>query len=266
VNNIIIPAVINDIDTLDLMFHLAEGSISLISDMIDSLNSLKLNEESNTVKSWGGDATARYATNNTIKIGKLTKDSITIHETGLSGPITDGKFGPNYFGDKPVEINFDMQAVVVHDSLPSTLTSYTKYDLEEDNGMMFISGLLTINNEMIENKFLLHTGYGGRLLLDDEFANQYDLDKKLQTISVGELKDSYGNIIKTKTSILSAIRFRDHQFTQLPISFFAGSIGRQKMSVMGCDLIRRFNIIIDRKDKKLYLNPNTNFNLPFLQI
>lgn len=254
---------INNLDTLEMMFHLAEGSVSIITEILDSINSVNLAEDSNTIKTWGGNAKARYSEVNSIKIGSTTKDSIPIHETRLSGPMTDGKFGPNYFGNRLIELDYDEQILVAHDALPQSINAYTKFDIEIDRGMMFLSGLLSIDNEMIEHQFLLHTGYGGRLLLDDQFVNKYNLDNKLETISQGELKDSHGNIIKTKKAILPAIRFQEHQFTELPIGFFAGAIGRQKMSVMGCDLIRRFNIIIDRANHFIYLKPNTNYESPY---
>lgn len=42
-----------------------------------------------------------------------------------------------------------------------------------------------------------------------------------------------------------------------------GSIGRQKMSVLGGDLLKHFNIIIDRKNGFIYIKPNQLMDTPF---
>jgi len=45
-------------------------------------------------------------------------------------------------------------------------------------------------------------------------------------------------------------------FTDLTVRFFEGSIGRQKMSVLGGDLLRRFNILLGTERKFIYLKAN----------
>jgi len=85
----------------------------------------------------------------------------------------------------------------------------------------------------------------------------------LEVISESELKDSYGNILKTKKALLPAFKLGNIKVKELPIGFFEGAIGRQKMSVMGGNLLKRFNIIIDIEAAHIYLKPNSLMELPF---
>lgn len=42
----------------------------------------------------------------------------------------------------------------------------------------------------------------------------------------------------------------------IPVGFFTGALGRQKMSIVGGDLLKRFNLIIDAERANIYLKEN----------
>ena len=42
----------------------------------------------------------------------------------------------------------------------------------------------------------------------------------------------------------------------VPVGFFQGKIGNQQMSVLGGDVLKRFNIILDSKREFMYLQEN----------
>ena len=42
----------------------------------------------------------------------------------------------------------------------------------------------------------------------------------------------------------------------MQVGFFEGAIGIQKMSILGGDILKRFNIIIDAERKFIYLKTN----------
>ncbi len=70
------------------------------------------------------------------------------------------------------------------------------------------------------------------------------------------MKDSYGNILKTKKAIMPLVKIGNEQLTDVPVGFFEGAIGRQKMSILGGDILKRFNWIIDAERKFIYLKAN----------
>jgi len=93
-------------------------------------------------------------------------------------------------------------------------------------------------------------------LLDDAFAVEHELDSRVVILKQQVLKDAYGNELTTKRGIIPAFLLGDVQLSEVPISFFSGAIGRQKMSVLGGDMLKRFNVILDAQRATLYLAPS----------
>lgn len=262
-NNISIQAVLNNRDTLALMFHTAANSIGLTRaavEKIDSLNSERTSVEGNA---WGGSGTTDYITNNTLQIGKQSWDKQVVWISENSGHFTDGKFGPHLFNDKIVEIDFEQKHLVVYSTLPDKIKNYKKHDLLFKSDMMFLDGTLSLGEVTIANKFLIHSGYSGALLLDDVFVNEHQLGTRLKVVKESELTDSYGNVMKTKKAILPEFQLDEVAFSELPVSFFEGAIGRQKMSLLGGDILKRFSVILDLQQAYIYLEPNELIDLPY---
>ncbi|MCB0585050.1 MAG: retropepsin-like domain-containing protein, partial [Phaeodactylibacter sp.] len=138
-NNLSVTAILNGKDTLQLMFHTAASSVTIIKEVAEKLAGLNLNEE-DTAKSWGGEQAAKYGSGNSLQIGNLRWEGITVWENEKSGPMTDGKFGPNLFGDKAIELNFDAGIMVIHPALPEMDEGYEKLGLTLENDFVFIEG------------------------------------------------------------------------------------------------------------------------------
>ncbi|MBN1970357.1 MAG: hypothetical protein JW870_13395 [Candidatus Delongbacteria bacterium] len=251
-NNIIVEAILNSTDTLDLMVHTAANSASVIKSSSARLHSIKWNNETSESSAWGGKGTSRYSQANSLKIGNMVFDSLSIWENEKSGPGTDGKFGINFFDDYVVEINFDESLLKLHDTLPNT-DGYTKMSLDNKDGLLFIAGTSHIDSSEYENLFLIHSGYSGALLFDDKFSNETQIGQHIEITSEEELKDSFGNILKTKKGILPNFSLGEMQFYDVPVGFFEGKIGRQQMSVMGGGFIKQFNLIFDKNRGEIYL-------------
>ena len=265
-NNISIRAVLNDKEPVQLMFHTAVDSISLTKDAVGKLKTLKV-DQSIDIESWGGRAAAGVSTGNRLQIAELAWKDQTIFVDELSGPETDGKFGPHLFAGKVIEINFDNRELVVHPSLPEFVSAeastYRRLDFSLDHGSIFVAGELSVGDQRLGNQFMLHTGFGGTVLLDDEFVQKHKLVDRLKSISERELKDAFGNVLKTKKVQLGTLDFGGIQFENVTAEIFAGALGKQKVSVIGGGLIKRFNLVIDSQNKHLYLQPNKLFDLPF---
>ena len=254
-NNLSIKGVFNKVDTVNLMFHTDASSITLTTETIKKITTIKWDTETE-VRSWGGKSTARYSENNFLEISNLKWDSVAIWETKNSGPTTGGKFGPNLFTGKVIEIDFDKSIITIHQELPKKAKKFTKMNLFFENESMFIQGTSSINGIDYQNKFLIHTGYGGTILYDDKFAAESKIGEQIEITDVKELKDSYGNVLKTKKGKLPNFTLGNEQFKDIPVGFFEGSIGRQQISVIGGDLLKRFNIIIDSNREHIYMKPN----------
>ncbi|WP_373553987.1 hypothetical protein [Haliscomenobacter sp.] len=256
-NNIAVQTILNEIDTLHLMFHTAASDVTLTEDATKKLKSLRFNGTTDGIKSWGGAAnTARYSANNSLRIGGMLLSGIEIWENKFSGPNTDGKFGLDLFKGQCIQLDFEQKIMLVSPALPKKLKKYQQFKLTIEDDLMFLAASCEFGDTAITHTFLIHSGYSGGLLLDDQFANENQLGEKLTIIGEKDLKDSYGNVIKTKKAILPGLSIGNNTLSNVPVGFFEGAIGRQKMSIMGGDILKRFQIVIDTKNGDIYLKGN----------
>jgi hypothetical protein len=255
-NNISIPVILNKKDTLHLMFHTAANSINLTEEATKKITTLNF-DRIDSVKSWGGSGNeSRYSKGNSLQIGELYWYNELIWEDKNSGPGTDGKFGTDLFNNMVIAIDFDKNIITLSTRLPADVSKYEKLKLAFENDGMFMESVCKIGNATYKNRFLLHSGYAGAVLLDDKFTSESKIGEQLKIVDEKELKDSYGHVIKTKKAILPAFIIGNSTLSNVPVGFFEGAIGRQKMSIIGGDILKRFNIIIDAQRSYIYLKPN----------
>lgn len=261
-SNICIKARINNSDTLTLMFHTSSTGVTITKESLKEKILLK-NKQNTNIQTWGGRADAEFSEHNTLFINKLTWTDLTIFVNENSGPETDGKFGYDLFTEKIVSIDYDKNLIMVNENLPKNLKGYQKMKLFFSNGSMFIEGKLEIGDEVYQDKFMFHSGYGGAILLDPQIAEKYNM-KSLKTISTSELKDSYGNVFKIETKLLPKAKIGKKTIKNVPLSFAARS-SDIPMKVFGNDLLKRFNVIFDFQKNEIYLKPNglrkMNYNI-----
>lgn len=254
-SNICIKARINDSDTLTLMFHATASGISLTQNAVDKKLSLKADKSQN-VRTWGGDAEARYSEGNTFIINQLKWENQTVYINENSGPDTDGKFGYDYFEDRILQIDYDKKWLLVHSKMPKKLKRYHKMKMTIKRGTMYIAGNFKIGEEVYRDSFMFHTGYGGAILLDPEIGKKYNMQAQLKTISTSELRDSYNNVFKIETKLLPQVNIANKTLKDVPLSFSARS-SDIPMKVFGNDLLKRFNVIFDFKNGDIYLKTNS---------
>jgi hypothetical protein len=251
-NNISIPVILNQTDTLPMMLHTAARGVTVIAAISDQLKSIQWNGADST-QSWGGSNAARRSDHNTISVGNIHRDSVTIWETTNTGPGTEGKFGLDQFGESVIGINFSDSKLRLYPALPEDLSGYFAHDLRLDHGFMFLGAEVPMQDSTYSHEFLLHSGYAGTVLFDDAFAETAQLSSRLTITDQQELKDSYGNILLTQKATLPRFQIGRTELPGLTVGFFSGDIGRQKVSVMGGDLLKRFDWIFDFGEEKVWM-------------
>lgn len=255
-NNISIESILNETDTINLMFHTAVSSVSLTPEQSQNL-SPKINKKTSDVNSWGGNQDVDYVENNKLAIGNRQWDDITLWLNLLSGHDTDGKFGPNLFSNNIIEINFDRLIIVLHENELKELDNYKTFDIStDDNNSLFIEGELLINEVRLKHKFMIHSGYGGTIILDDQFCSANPIIGELEVFEEKDLKDSLGNLIKTKKARANQFNILNVEFDSVPFSYFDSELTIQKTSVLGGAFLKRFNLLLDLENMKLHVKPN----------
>ena len=250
--NICFPVEINGRKSLPLMFHTASDSVTLTKEGVAKLGDLKFESMAN-VKSWGGSTTSRASANNKIKIAGLGERRETIFEDLHSAKGTFGKFGWHVFDDKAFGIDFAEKKLRIYNNLTGPPSGFSVLGATIERGSIFIEAKLKLDKkETIGKRFLLHSGFSGSVLLDDEFVKNH-VKNRLQVTSTRELRDSFGNVMLAQKAELPGLELATLRLTNTPVEYFQGRIGDREISVLGIEFLRRFQWIFDTKNLRIYV-------------
>ena len=264
-NNIKVQAILNKVDTLSLMFHTDINSISLTPDKSKKFK-IDKTEKSGNATSWTGTGDVTYIENNMLSISHLKWEDITVWLDMLSGPNTDGKFGPNLFADKVIELNYDQNIIVLHNTehLKINPSEFLSFNLKPNEyNSLIVQGTMKSKGRVVKHDFILHSGYGGTIILDDKIRKSNEIFNQLPVIDKNVLKDSFGNDILTKKVLLDHFELFNQEFNKLPISYFESDLEIQKTSVIGGAMLKRFNMFIDLSKSQIHVSKNKNTDIPF---
>ncbi len=254
-NSLSVPARLNGTIALNLMLHTAVSDVSLIRSTIERFPEIKL-DQTGSSESWGGKTDSRFGSGHSLSLAGMKSQPVTVFEDRHTGHGTDGKFGPDQLNSNLFAIDFDRSEIQLLTRLPADLSNWHKVGFELNNGIMFVTAKLQGESATATQKFMVHSGYSGFALLDNEFVGQHPFLNQLTVLRQDELTDSAGN--KLTTQMVSLPKFEIAGMTQsdVPVSFFSGQLGGQRFSVLGGDFLKRFNVIFDLESKQMYLQPS----------
>jgi len=251
-NNIIIKTLVNDKDSLDLMFQIAMEDASISPERQRKADHIIFDKDD-------------ISKNNTVKIGKLTTKNVLFYNNELTGHEADGKIGTGLFAGKAFKIDYDHNEFVSYDQLPD-VKGYEAVPLLLQNGQLFIAGDNVIDGKQYEAYFLLQSGYSGGLLYSNQFSEEKDLEKKLKVMGEKTLRNSSGQSVTTKNGVLPFFKLGTFVLKDVSAGFFTGNLKTQMANYFGADVIRRFIWIIDADRKTAYIKPSQYFSAPYYKI
>lgn len=240
-NNLIIQTLINEKDTLDLMFQISMNDAALSPNRIRHANSIQFENE--------------ISDNNSIQIGNLQWENIRFFDNEYSGHESDGKIGKVLFQNKIFGIDYDQNQFVIYNELPN-LTDYQEIPLLTDGEFFLISADSIFDWQPTELYFLLQSGFSGAIMYSNEVAKTNQLNQVLTIYKEQEYSDSQGNKIISKQAILPYFHFANTVLKDVKVGFFKGEARVQTQNYFGADLMKRFNWIFDVKNEKAYIKPS----------
>lgn len=251
-NNMLIKTVVNERDSLDLMFQVAmdDGAISP--------------EATAKVKGIVFDNDGHSTSNKVQIVGQSWKD-IPFINNQYSGQESDGKIGMLLFKNKVLEINYDSAELVRHEVMPS-IEGYVAMPVKHRNGAMFIDVVSEIAGESYTHPFYLQSGYAGAMLYDDIFSEKNVLSEKLVTISEKELKNSTGKSVITKTAEVNKVNISGFELNNVAVGYFVGELKNQPFSLFGADMMKRFNWIINADRTMAWIKPSKHYKEEFFRL
>lgn len=252
-NNIIVKTLVNQKDSLHLMFQIAMKDCAISPARQRKADHIIFNKE-------------EISNGNTVQIGKLTLKNVRFFDNELSGNESDGKIGTGLFEGKMFKIDYDNNQFVIYDQKPD-LKDFQPVQTIFDHDAFHISGDNVIDgNRQQEEYFALQSGYSGGILYSNRFAEEKELDTKLKVTGEKTLKNSKGQSLITKQAVLPFFKLGNIVFKDLSVGFFAGDLKTQNVSYFGADMLRRFIWIFDADRKMAYIKPSKYFSEPYYKL
>lgn len=257
-------------DTLNFILDSGSGGISLDSSTALYF-SLKPIPSSRTIRGIGGMRQVSFLNDQTLHLPGLSIDKLNFHIndydilTTVYGEKIDGIIGYSVFSRYIIKLNYDS----------SYVEFWTKGDIKYPHGgYMFRPMINTLpvqsarikDERTVSSRFLFDLGAGLNLMLSTDFLKDSGFLKKKRKFYAKEA-EGLGGKVDMKMTVIKEIKLGPYKFHNVPIYVFDDEYNITSYpylsGIIGNDLLRRFNAIINYGQRQFYLTPNSHFNEPF---
>jgi hypothetical protein len=260
----------NNPDSLNFVLDTGSGGISLDSTTCHELN-IYTQPSQRTIRGIAGIRTVDFAYNHTLKFPGLTVDSLNFHIndydllSGVYGVKIDGIIGFSFLSRYIIRLDYDTQQM---DVFTNGTFKYPKggYMLRPTIAGLPMQGASLKEGKPVNGRFFLDTGAGLCLLLSEEFCKDSNVlsgrRKRYKTVTEG-----LGGKKEMDITVLREFKIGNYKFKKIPIYIFEDEYNVTAYpylgGLIGNDLLRRFNLVINYAAREVHLLPNSHFRDPF---
>jgi hypothetical protein len=249
-NNLKFRAILNRTDTLNLMFDSGTTGLLLTREcMKRKIHSLDVEKDKNI-----------------LQVGGLTWKDMRVYPVELSGQETDGRFGWDLFDGKVVEIDYDRCLFIVHTGRPEMAGGYSKLKMDYRHNVFCIDAVLQVKNKKYKGRFLFDNGYQRTIMLDTLMMKEQHFPNDLKVIKRVIMKNGQGMDIPVITVNNEKFTIGKESFLNIPVQLMATTNpARFKTHILGNEVLKRFNTVLDFQSNLVYLKPNKLIGLPYVK-
>ena len=258
-------------DTLHFIFDTGSTGTTIDSLTAEKAGVDKLNRSTVFVDSYAGTKRQIMAIGQQLKIKDLELKDIGLVFNDLSwlsetvGRKVDGIIGYDVLSRYVTQLDFDHKNIILFDQISAVdTTGYTGIPFEFKRGVMIPRFPVTIalaNGSSYTGQVMFDTGNAYPLLVNSSFSNFH----KLNT-SIGKTYSSNVNGAKALVGTIKSLSFSGFDLGKMDVRLMVddkAAPSATSLGGMGIEIIKRFNVILDYTNKKLYFKPNQTFNAAF---
>lgn len=253
-------------DSLNFILDTGSGGISLDSSTAADIK-LKTVPSDRTIRGIAGSMLVRFAYNQTLRLPGLTVDSLNFHIndydilTSAYGEKIDGIIGYSFLSRYIVKVDYDSSKIHV----------FTKGSIKYPRGgfmlkpqLQFIP-ILTLqvkDARELSARYYFDTGAGMCFLMSSDFVNDSAVIGKRRKWYATQA-EGLGGKAPMKQGVVKQLKLGPYKFRNVPTYIFDDEYNvTQYPSVgglIGNDLLRRFNLIINYDRPEIHMMPNSHF-------
>lgn len=257
-------------DTLNFVLDTGSSGISLDSTTADYLK-LKPVATDRTIRGIAGIRKVPFLYNQVLKFPNLIVDSLDFHVndysilTAVYGERIDGIIGYSLLSRYIVKINYDSLYL---DICSQGTMRYPRggYLLKPALTTLPVQHLRVRDAKAVNSRFLYDIGAGVCVMLSREFvADSALLHKKRKMLS--KEGEGVGGKIDMHVTVIREVKLGPYKFRAVPTYVFDDVYNVTSYpylgGLIGNDILRRFNTILNYAKKDFYLIPNSHYGDPF---
>ena len=257
-------------DTLNFILDSGSGGISLDSSTCAEFN-IATKPSDTTITGIGGVRKVAFAFDQTLNLPGLKIDHLNFHVnnyevlTSVYGEKVDGIIGYSFFSRYIVKINFDSSLIEVYS--PGRL-DYPKTGtvLHPAFTNLPIQWLDIKDRRRMGFNFYFDTGAGLCLLLSEKFVKDSSilLSRRKPVVTQAE---GMGGKLQMRLTLIKELKIGTYKFRSVPTYLYKDDHNVTSYpftgGLLGNDLLRRFNMVINYPNREIHLQPNSHFNEDF---
>lgn len=253
-------------DTLNFILDTGSGGISLDSTTVDYFR-ITPTPSDMTILGIAGSRKVSFVYNQKLRLPGLTVDSLNFHInnyeilTAVYGEKIDGIIGYSLLSRYIFLINYDS----------SRISIFTNGRMKYPRGGWLYEPILRtlpvqtarIRDAVTTNsRFLFDIGAGLCLMLNKEFIEDSNfLDKKRKLYA--KEAEGVGGKIDMHMTVIKEMRMGPYRFRNIPVFVFNDTFNLTSYpylnGIIGNDILRRFNMILNYSKKEFYFMPNSHY-------
>lgn len=259
-NKMYLRARVNGSETLTLMFDTGADMVVLSTSGMRAAKVAISGEQGNA--GFGGGTTVRRSEGNVLEVAGLRWRDLPI--IVIDRADADGILGYEPFEDKVVAIDHGRGTLVVSDSLPALTNGWSGHEIRWEGNLPFIRAAIVQGGVAHEGWFEFDTGASWGMFVESHFVRAARLAEGAERLAVRTSRGVGPNAIETDLVRVAALRIGPHQLTAVPVDLERPSAEQRRGDgIFGMDVLRRFDVVIDYPNSRLYLRPNAMAGAPY---
>jgi hypothetical protein len=258
-------------DSLNFILDTGSGGISLDSSTCIRLH-IPSTPSDKTIRGIAGIRQVSFVYNQKLVFDKFTVDSLNFHVndydilSSVYGDKIDGIIGYSFLTRYIVKIDYDSSKVYI----------YTKGYMKYPKGGYLMKPIIVnlpvqggriSDGRAVNSRFYFDTGAGLCMLLSSEFVTDsllFNPKKKKPFLTQAE---GLGGKTSMTLTTIKEFKLGPYKFRNVPVYIFDDEFSVTSYpylgGLIGNDILRRFNVILNYDHHDIYLIPNSHYRDPF---
>ncbi|MEI6263897.1 MAG: aspartyl protease family protein [Sphingobacteriia bacterium] len=257
-------------DSLNFILDTGSGGISLDS-TTTALLQIPLIKTEKTIRGIAGLKKVDFAMDHSLHFLGLTVDHLDFHIndydllTSVYGVRIDGIIGYSFLRRFIVRLDYDNNKVEIY--TPGTYKYPRGGQLLKPNFTTLPQQFAIIQDSReILNRFIFDTGAGLCFLLSKDFTEDSSIFKTNRRFFTTQA-EGLGGKKQMELTVVKSVKIGQFKFKNVPVHVFDDTYNVTNYPVLGGilgnDLLRRFNVILNYPEQSIHIKPNVHFNEDF---